>query len=689
MKLSLKPKLFPILALTGGIVGAALRLWLFATGIDDRGLIRTDHSANAPIFILTALVLATLYLLVRLVKTTPSYREMFPASVPAAVGSWFGALGVLIADLHALSALQDRVTLISFILGLAAAAALIMLGLCHLQGKQPNVLLHSCVAVYLMIQLISQYRSWSSETQLQDYVFQLLACVFLMLGVYHRATLDADSGSCRWYLFFRYGAAFFCCLAAIGGDWLFYLSMALWTLLGCPAKHALSSEKMHLPANVQYCLHALEDAGYSAYVVGGCVRDSLLGLIPHDYDMCTSATPEQTAAVFSNHNLVRSGEKHGTIGVVLEGQVYEITTFRTEGGYTDSRHPDWVNFVTDLESDLARRDFTINAMAYSPAQGYIDPFGGQADLRKCILRTVGSPKERFEEDALRILRGMRFAARFDLTAEEETQKAMLEMSYLITYLAPERIFSELCNLLPYVIAEDLIRYAPIMTRIIPELDNSVGFDQHSPHHAYDVYTHTARTVEATPPEVSLRLAALLHDVAKPVVFSQDENGRGHFYDHATVGAQMANEILLRLRASNALRTEVVFLIEHHMTPFEPDKKLLRRRLGKYGEDAVKKLLALQKADFTSKGVDEGEETSFAQVEQLLDEIARENVCLTIKDLAIDGTDLLTLGIQPGKIVGQCINHLLNLVQDEVIANTKEELLDAAKQFLSENTEDTQ
>jgi len=194
-------------------------------------------------------------------------------------------------------------------------------------------------------------------------------------------------------------------------------------------------------------------------------------------------------------------------------------------------------------------------------------------------------------------------------------------------------------------------------------------------------------VEATPPNVSLRLAALLHDIAKPAVFSQDENGRGHFYDHAKVGARMADEILLRLRASNALRTEVVFLIEHHMTPFEPDKKLLRRRLGKFGADAVKNLLALQQADYASKGVDEQEETNFRQVESLLEEIIEEGACLSVKDLAINGTDLLTLGVQPGKRLGDCMNTLLQMVLDESIANTKEDLMKAAKQFFSENTED--
>jgi hypothetical protein len=301
---------------------------------------------------------------------------LFPVSKPAAVGCWIAALGILITDYRELSAVQDNITMISFLLGLIAAACLVLLGLFRLRGTRPKLFLHACITAYLMIHVISQYRIWSAEPQLQNYGFQLLASVFLMLSAYHRTTLDADCGNHRWYLFFHCGALFFCCLAIVGGNPLFYLAMGLWTALSLFAAKPVSfPEEMVLPGNVLFCLQALEEAGYSAYVVGGCVRDALLGLTPQDYDMCTSATPEQIAEVFDQYPLLRKGEKHGTVGVVLEGNVYEITTFRTEGSYSDSRHPDWVNFVTDLNEDLSRRDFTVNAMAYSPAKGYIDPFG--------------------------------------------------------------------------------------------------------------------------------------------------------------------------------------------------------------------------------------------------------------------------------------------------------------------------
>lgn len=687
MKHPFHPKRIPWITLTAGVLGFILRAWLLTSGVDSKGLLRANHPANALLFILTAAVLAVLFVCMRHLTGTLPYKKIFKRSVPAAAGCAVAALGIAITVFSELSRQHDRVTVIACVLGVLAAASLVILAVCRLRSVRPSLLLHGCVTVYLMIHLVSQYRIWSAEPELQEYCFQLLASVFLMLSTYHRATLDAHSGSRRQFVFFNYGALFFSCLAVYSESWLFYFAMAVYcATCQCSLKPVRAERTMHLPENVHYCLEKLEDKGYSAYVVGGCVRDSLLGLFPQDYDMCTSATPEQTAQVFSQHPLVRSGEKHGTIGVVLDGDVFEITTFRTEGTYTDSRHPDWVEFVTSVEDDLARRDFTINAMAYSPAQGYIDPWGGRKDLKNRILRTVGNPKERFNEDALRILRGVRFAVRFGLALDENTEKAMIDQAPLMDNLAKERVFSELCKLLPLVKIQDLIRFAPILTQIIPELAPTVGFDQHSPHHAYDVYTHTAHVVQSVPDQLPVRLAALLHDIGKPAVFSQDENGRGHFYDHARVGAEMANDILLRLRASNALREQVVFLVAHHMVPLEPDKKLLRRRLGKYGSEAVEQLLALQEADFTSKGIDEGEETDFQQVRALLKEIQSEDACLTAKDLAVNGNDLLSLGAEPGKRIGECMTFLLGLVQDELIPNTKEELLTAARQFLSSEEE---
>lgn len=431
---------------------------------------------------------------------------------------------------------------------------------------------------------------------------------------------------------------------------------------------------MKLPRQVLACIQTLEGAGYQAYCVGGCVRDSLLGLVPQDYDLCTDAAPDKIAALFSRHTLVRSGEKHGTIGVVFDKTVYEITTFRTEGGYRDSRHPDWVKFVPHVEEDLARRDFTVNAMAYNPKTGLVDPFGGQNDLEHKVLRAVGDPRVRFTEDALRILRGVRFALRFRLTADPATGTAMRLLAPLMDNLARERVFDELCKLLPLVTARDLLEYAPIITQVIPELAAAVDFCQHSPYHAYDVYTHTAFVVENTPPVLPVRLAALLHDVAKPAVFTQDENGRGHFKGHAAVGAEMADAILRRLKAPTALREQVVFLIKQHMLPMEPERKLLRRRLGQYGEENCRLLLQLQQADFMSKGVPTEEKPPFEAVAALIDTVLQENDCLQIKDLAVNGKDLMALGIPAGPQLGKILEALLEAVQNDQLPNEKSALL---------------
>ena len=433
---------------------------------------------------------------------------------------------------------------------------------------------------------------------------------------------------------------------------------------------------MHLPKNVLFCIEKLEKAGYPTYAVGGCVRDACLGLKPHDYDLCTAATPDTTAAVFSDFPLVRAGEKHGTIGVVLEGEVIEITTFRTEGDYLDSRHPQWVAFVPTVEQDLARRDFTVNAMAYSPTRGFADPFGGRDDLHDHILRAVGNPETRFSEDALRILRGVRFAARFALTPEKNTLAAMNTLAPLMENLARERVYDELSKLLLCACAEDLITFAPILAQVIPELQPAIGFDQRSHHHAYDIFTHTAHVTEGVPADLTLRWAALLHDIGKASTFTLDENGQGHFYGHAEKSAEMANAILLRLKAPTALREDAKFLIEKHMTPLTPDKKLLRRRLSQYGENRLRMLLRLQKADFCAKGVT-GDTADFAAVEGVLEEIFSENACLSIKDLAVNGHDLMRLGYT-GPAIGQALQFLLDGVLDDRLPNEKAALINALK-----------
>ena len=434
---------------------------------------------------------------------------------------------------------------------------------------------------------------------------------------------------------------------------------------------------MYLPEYIQNCIDLLENAGFAAYAVGGCVRDACLGLQPHDYDLCTSALPAQTEEVFRDYRLVLAGEKHGTVTILTESGPVEITTFRTEGGYRDNRHPDWVKFVPDIEGDLARRDFTINAMAYSPKRGFSDPFGGREDLKNHILRSVGDPVSRFREDSLRILRGVRFAARFGLTPEENTLNAMLSQAGLMEHLARERVFDELCKLLLVAKAKDIARFAPLLAAVIPELAPMIGFDQCSPHHAYDLITHTAHVVEGVPATLPLRWAALLHDTGKVTTFTRDATGRGHFYGHARDSAAMADTILRRLKAPTALREEVVTLIGRHMTRLQPERKLLRRQVSKFGFSMVESQLALQEADMGSKGTGEDDGSAvFSAVRGLLAELKAEDACLSLKDLAVNGNDLMALGYR-GKAIGTCLNALLEQVVDERMPNEKNALLDWA------------
>ena len=435
---------------------------------------------------------------------------------------------------------------------------------------------------------------------------------------------------------------------------------------------------MFLPAYITACLDALEGAGFAAYAVGGCVRDALLGLTPQDYDLCTSSLPEETEQVFRDKKLVLAGKKHGTVGVVTESGVVEITTFRTEGGYQDNRHPDWVKFVPDINEDLARRDFTVNAMAYSPKRGFADPFGGREDLKRHILRAVGDPQLRFREDSLRILRGARFAVRYGLTVENATWVAMLSQAHLMDNLARERVFEELCKLLPLVDTQDLLTFAPLLCAVIPELSPLMGFDQHSPHHAYDLFTHVAHVVAGVPKDPTLRWAALLHDIGKIPTFTRDETGRGHFYGHAPKGAEMADAVLRRLKAPTALRQQAVLLIDKHMLRLTPDKKQLRRCLSRFGWETVQQLLWLQQADMGSKGTGNPEELEvFPQIRSILKQLQAESACLTVKDLAVNGHDLMALGFT-GKAIGQTLNALLEQVLEESLPNERSALLDAAQ-----------
>lgn len=444
--------------------------------------------------------------------------------------------------------------------------------------------------------------------------------------------------------------------------------------------------EISIPSSILMLMERLEAAGFQGWAVGGCVRDRILGREPHDWDLCTDALPAQTAAVFSDFPQYHSGEKHGTVAVIVNGEPVEITTFRAEGDYRDHRRPGWVEFRRDIADDLARRDFTVNAMAYRPASGLCDPFGGQRDLEAKVLRAVGQPRRRFEEDGLRILRGVRFGARFGLTPEKDTLEAMKALAPTLSLQARERVYGELCGYLPYADAENLLTYRDILRHAIPELGPLMGFQQHNYHHAYDVFTHTAHVVAGCGPDLCLRWAALLHDVGKPGRFTMDEKGVGHFKGHAALGAQMADGILQGLHAPNALRQEVCALIAHHGSTRDfgrlPTDKPVRRLLRKLGETTTRRLLALDLADEQGKGRPP-ELEPFRCFEARLDAILAEKPCLRISDLSIGGRDLAGMGVPKGPIMGKILTALFDRVSDGELQNDAAILLPEARRLWEE------
>ena len=435
------------------------------------------------------------------------------------------------------------------------------------------------------------------------------------------------------------------------------------------------------PEHIHTVLDRLGEAGYEACPVGGCVRDTLLGMAPADWDVCTSARPEETAAVFADCHCIDTGAKHGTMTVVIDHRPVEITTYRTEAGYADNRHPDTVAFVSSLEEDLARRDFCINAMAFRPDGTIVDLFGGADDLRNGLIRAVGDPESRFKEDALRILRGLRFAARLDFSIEANTARAMDACKDLLHNIAPERIFTELKGILVGPGAGRILReYPEIFFTIVPELRPCLGFRQHSPYHIHDIWTHITYAVEAAPAEPVLRLAMLFHDIGKPETFSLDEGGVGHFYGHAKAGIALADKILRRLRCDNAAREAVLRLIEYHDMRPPQEKKSVRRLLVRFGEEDLRRLLACWRADCADRAGDVQREhlIYIRGTETLLEEILRDESCFSLRDLAVNGGDILALGVEKGPGVGRILQELFRMVLEEELPNDRNTLLREAK-----------
>lgn len=440
--------------------------------------------------------------------------------------------------------------------------------------------------------------------------------------------------------------------------------------------------ELRIPEQVRQALSRLRGCGHEAFIVGGCVRDLLLGREPDDYDITTSALPFETMRCFSGCRVIETGVKHGTVTVVIDKMPLEITTYRIDGEYSDGRRPDSVTFTRNLREDLARRDFTVNAMAYSPDCGLQDFFGGQEDLRAGILRCVGDPVRRFEEDALRILRAVRFSSTLGFAVDPAAASALLSRRGLLVQVSRERVQVELSKLLLGKDAGRVLReYTDVLCEVVPEIIPCIGFEQHSRYHLYDVWEHTVYTVERSPLQLTVRLAMLLHDLAKPLTFSV-EGGTGHFYNHQQKSADIAENVLKRLRYSNEITRRVVDLIRYHSVEFHGSPKLLKRWLGKLGEEALRELLLVQRSDLLGKDPSfwyELEELD--ENEQRLNEIIAQDQCYTVAQLAVNGNDLRQAGCTQGRLTGQVLDHLLALVIGDECPNTREALLSRANQYL--------
>lgn len=443
-----------------------------------------------------------------------------------------------------------------------------------------------------------------------------------------------------------------------------------------------------MPQEVADILVRLNGAGYQAYVVGGCVRDALLGRRPHDWDICTDALPEQVMECFPEQNVYGTGVQHGTVLLRWEGEGYEITTFRTESTYSDHRHPDQVRFVRSLEADLARRDFTINAMAYHPDTGLVDLFGGREDLQRRQIRCVGTPEQRFQEDGLRILRALRFGARYGFAIEGETAAAMHQCKELLGHIAAERILTELKGMIVGDgMAELLLEHRDVFGVFLPEILPAFDLDQKNPNHCYDVWTHTVRAMDNIAPEATLRLAMLFHDLGKPSTFALDPAGIGHCHGHSRLSAQLAENALQRLRCDRETIQAVTVLVANHDRIRHFTRRSTCHLLAELGLQRTKDLLQVMEADVKAQAP----ETVPDKMEQLLagyamvDALKGEQVCFQKKDLAINGRDLIDLGLRPGVQLGRVLEKIFQLVLDGQLENQREILIRQAEHFIQGKT----
>ena len=430
-----------------------------------------------------------------------------------------------------------------------------------------------------------------------------------------------------------------------------------------------------LPKEVEAVIAALQSEGYSPYLVGGCVRALLRGGEPDDYDLTSDAPPQEVLRIFGAAARP-TGVAHGTVTVVSGALPVEITTMRRDGAYGDNRRPDSVTFGARIEEDLARRDFTVNAIAMTPGGALVDPFGGRADLRAGVLRCVGDARTRFEEDALRILRLVRFCSVLGFSAEEQTARAAHEARALLAHVARERVYAELNKLLcGENVARTLLDFPDILGVPIPELLPCVGFDQRNPHHCFDVWGHTARSVGAVPPERTLRWTMLFHDLGKPLCMTVDADGVGHFYGHTARSARLAEDIMERLRFERALRAQVRAQLACFDDVFPPERAAVHREMARRGREATGRLLLTKLADAAAKTPDGAvcAPSPWLRARALYDALAAENACCSVRELAVTGDELSSLGWR-GREIGEALARLLDEVAAEKLPNTREALL---------------
>ena len=428
-------------------------------------------------------------------------------------------------------------------------------------------------------------------------------------------------------------------------------------------------------------LYMLHDSGYEAYLVGGCVRDMLMENRINDFDITTNALPKETQEVFKNEKTFDAGLKHGTLTVVMLGENVEITTYRVDGDYTDSRHPNTVTFTRSLYEDLKRRDFTVNALVYNYNEGVIDYFGGRNDIQNKIIRAIGDPKKRFEEDALRILRAIRFSSTLGFEIEEKTKEAMIECKHLLNNISAERITEELKKfLLGKNVKKAILDNYEILGQLCPEFIKMKGFNQHNKWHIYDILEHTAVAVESIPPIHHLRLAMLFHDTGKVKSFTVDERGVGHFYGHNDVSAEIVKAFLSKYKYDNFTKNEVYELVKVHDMHTEADKILVKKRLNRLGKTRFLDLIQIQRADNSAQNPEMTKMDHFDALEKLVNEICEES-CFDLSKLMINGTDLIRLGIQ-GKRIGEILKAILDEVIEEKITNEKSCLIKRAKEMIS-------